>query len=110
MVKKGFFLLEALLACALLTSMVGFVLQHYSQWTQAYRRSKAYNYMITLMHDTAIKPDIGYSITERLTVLEEPIGLPSGVVSPRIKGKEIEVVCAESGQRVCAMVGVVDGE
>jgi hypothetical protein len=35
--KKGFFLLEALLACVLLSLLVGSVMHHYAQWSCSYR-------------------------------------------------------------------------
>jgi Tfp pilus assembly protein PilV len=37
--KKGFFLLEALLACVLLTVLVGSVMHHYAQWSCSYRNA-----------------------------------------------------------------------
>lgn len=37
--KKGFFLLEALLACTLILLLVGAIMHHHAQWSLCYKRS-----------------------------------------------------------------------
>jgi len=79
-VKQGFFLLEALCACALLTILAGGMMHHYGQWfahyTQAIEQSEGLSTLIKLMEqesqeDTEAE---GYTLLRKAIILDNPSG------------------------------------
>lgn len=112
--KKGFFLLEALLASAVLMIMVGAVLQHYGQWARAYRNTKECNAALSCMHECIEKDgDRGnetYHISKRVHTIEQPIGLPPEIIHPRVQCTEIEITWNDGKRSMFVIAGITDEE
>lgn len=89
--KKGFFLLEALLACALLALIVGVVLHHYGQWSRNYKKvmqQKNALAVLTMLIETKKELSLDtqlYTITKQRLAIDAPTGslaMVSGIVCP----------------------------
>ncbi len=89
--KKGFFLLEALLACTLLSVLVGAIIHHYGQWSRSYKKAvqqgKAVSIMMTLIEQQIDKSPESecYSVSKKIIPIAHPGGslaLISGVELP----------------------------
>lgn len=75
--KKGFFLLEALLACVLISLLAGSILHYHAQWSLCYKksldRSKAVAALMTYLEQRE-KHSItdGYTITQKKIAVAAP--------------------------------------
>jgi Tfp pilus assembly protein PilV len=78
--KKGFFLLEALLACVLISLLVGSIMHYHAQWSLCHKksldRSKALAQLMTFIEQRAeqlsAKSD-GYEITQKKVSVPAPM-------------------------------------
>lgn len=114
--KKGFFLLEALLACALLALIVGAVVHHYGQWSRSYKKvmqQKNALAVLTMLLETKKEscPDAAsYIITKQRVEIDAPTGslaAVSGVTCPRPQCAALKVAWQDDTQfthSVCAIV------
>lgn len=105
--KKGFFLLEALLACALLALLVGVVVHHYGQWSRSYKTVVRQNHalevlMMCIEKKTAKFSDANsYMITKNAIELDAPSGSLASIPSiqcPRPQCFEIIASWREDSQ------------
>lgn len=116
-VKKGFFLLEALLASMLLSLLVGVLIHHYGQWSFGYRRAiqqgRALSLLMTLIEQgtfTSPEPET-YTLTEQSIEYGEPEGslalvIPRGSI--RRAGRAITLSWVDhrnAEQQLSVMVG-----
>jgi len=114
--KKGFFLLEALLACTLLMILVGVVIHHYAQWSVQYKKviqqKNAISILMMLIEkgadesfDTAL-----YTVTKKNIRVDPPqssLPLSLGITYPDPQCAEIIVSWqgdSNTSQAVCAIV------
>jgi len=78
--KKGFFLLEALLACMLISLLVGSVVHHYAQWARSYKnavaRANGLAALMTLVEQptTSSSESDTYIITKKKIPIDAPDG------------------------------------
>jgi Tfp pilus assembly protein PilE len=115
--KKGFFLLEALLACALLALLTGVVVHHYGQWSRSYKKVMHQHcalgkLMQVIEKKTANSFDVSpYAITKNTIELDEPSGslisVP-GIQCPRPQCFEIIAFWGEDSQDIQS-VSVITG-
>ena len=78
--KKGFFLLEALLACVLISLLAGSILHYHTQWTLCHKksldRSKAVAKLVTFIEQRGMQSNAqldGYLITQKKVAVQAPV-------------------------------------
>ena len=116
--KNGFFLLEALLASALLCIFVGSIIHHYGQWSRSYRRAvlqgNALSELMSLLErgiEQCSDHDI-YNVSKQSIDIDEPVGsflsIPS-VLCPHPQCIEMTLSWKGDGstiQKISAITGI----
>ncbi len=83
--KKGFFLIEALLACVLIALLVGATIHYHAQWTRAYKesldREKALAVLMARIEQGSISSS-DYAITKKTITVPASESIDMQIVEP----------------------------
>jgi len=116
--KKGFFLLEALLACVLLSLLVGSIIHHYAQWARSYKnaldRSKALAALVMrIEHHAESYPESDlYVITHKKITIPAPessFALIPTIILPQAQCMEIKVSWPHDANESLIIYAVLEG-
>lgn len=112
--KKGFFLLEALLACVLLSLLVGSLVHHYAQWSWSYKhaigRSKALDELMKYIElRLTSSPEKNLNITTKNITMPAPHSSVPTFICPPAQCMEITASWRDDLDESTAMSVIVGG-